>query len=111
MAKTIMAKTKEELKKCPFCKGEAKLRRPFTGAVKHGYSFHCTICYVSTRAYKTEAEAITAWNHRPLEDELLEALKNCRDTTLILCTLIDKSGQAKESTEIAKQAIARSNND
>ncbi len=54
----------EELKLCPFCDGEARLRRPYIGNAKHGYSFHCTACYVSTKVYETEAEAITAWETR-----------------------------------------------
>ena len=50
----------EELKRCPFCGGEASTEEEFT-------SFNvvrCLACGVVTDTYDTIAEAIAAWNCR-----------------------------------------------
>ena len=47
-----------ELKPCPFCG---------CNAIVEGYSnwwVRCECCLVETRTFKTEAEAIEAWNRR-----------------------------------------------
>jgi hypothetical protein len=43
----------------------------------------CDDCYISTRTFPTLEEAIAAWNTRPLEDELLEALKDFKWAAMI----------------------------
>ena len=49
-----------ELKPCPFCGGEAKLR-----AFYKDYCVYCTRCNASTMKYSpTETKAIEAWNRR-----------------------------------------------
>ena len=61
-----------ELKRCPFCGGEAKLTKfkPF-----NEYEFFVECMNVScavipkTWIYKTETEAIVAWNNRVDEEE------------------------------------------
>ena len=48
----------EELKKCPFCGGEAILEGTYM------FDVICTKCGVRTSWYKTKEEAIEAWNRR-----------------------------------------------
>ena len=49
-----------ELKPCPFCGGEAKLRSYYKD-----HHVYCTKCYASTMKYSpTETKAIEAWNRR-----------------------------------------------
>ena len=51
----------ENLKPCPFCKGEASLRLFYKGK----YRVHCNVCDAHTGdVCDTEAEAIVAWNTR-----------------------------------------------
>lgn len=52
----------EELKKCPFCGGEAKIYKLFDYISK--YRVECTYCDMYTSAYATKEEAIEAWNRR-----------------------------------------------
>ena len=49
----------EELKRCPFCGGEAKI-------AEYGcYSVYCTqFCCEQTIAYQDKETAIEAWNRR-----------------------------------------------
>jgi Lar family restriction alleviation protein len=54
----MQEKKMEELKKCPFCGGEAKIV---------GYSLFwivCKECFAETDAFDTKIEAIKAWNRR-----------------------------------------------
>lgn len=55
----------EELKKCPFCGGEAEVRgiKDFDGKVIMS-SVVCKKCEASTRSYGSENGAIEAWNSR-----------------------------------------------
>ncbi len=59
-----------ELKPCPFCGGEAIIFRTYVkdAEVIENSKFYpiirCLECLVQTQPYKTEAEAITAWNKR-----------------------------------------------
>ena len=51
-----------EIRPCPFCGGEAGTKESrFEGA---GYYAECKRCRAITRLFKTEAEAIKAWNTR-----------------------------------------------
>ena len=50
----------EELRKCPFCGGEAHII--FVGRI--GHLVQCKICGNMTPWKDTGAEAITAWNRR-----------------------------------------------
>ena len=56
-----------ELLPCPFCGGEAQVR----GSFMDGFRVECCgLCFASTQRYRTEAEAIEAWNTRtPIEYE------------------------------------------
>lgn len=60
-----------ELKRCPFCGGEAILLSNFWGAE---YFIECRVCTVETAPYDTEAEAADAWNRR-VGDETEDDLK------------------------------------
>lgn len=58
----------EELKKCPFCGGEAEL------SIKHGFKreviaafVYCTKCGVGTLSYALTKSAKEAWNRRSEE--------------------------------------------
>jgi Lar family restriction alleviation protein len=59
----------EQLKKCPFCGGEAKW-----GNVLHNY-IECKECGFETIWYETEAEAIKIWNTRKPKDRIVERLE------------------------------------
>jgi Lar family restriction alleviation protein len=50
---------------CPFCGGEAETYR----MIEPWWMVYCTRCYAETADYKTEAEAVAAWNRRADEDD------------------------------------------
>ena len=50
-----------ELRKCPFCGGEAELFEVFPGRF---YAVVCPHCVVETTYYETSEKAIEAWNRR-----------------------------------------------
>lgn len=55
----------ENLKRCPFCGGEAKCIE-FYGL----YHVICCNCYIAGKDCSTRESAVSAWNARPIEDEL-----------------------------------------
>lgn len=55
----------EELKPCPFCAGEAKLK-PLNA---HYWCVRCLSCYLSLPAHHMPEEAIAAWNRRHASEE------------------------------------------
>lgn len=58
----------EDLKKCPFCGGEAGLsvKRGFKGEVVVAFVY-CTECGANTRGYALESTAREAWSRRVKE--------------------------------------------
>ena len=52
-----------ELKKCPFCWGEAYIQ-DWSMMERSRYKVACNQCDVETPIYETEHEAIEAWNRR-----------------------------------------------
>lgn len=55
----------EELKKCPFCGGEAMLKINYGFDEKVISSFvYCEECGIATRSYALERTAIEVWNRR-----------------------------------------------
>lgn len=59
-----------DLKPCPFCGGEAETLKDFEGLLFDWYYYiQCKKCYSSSRLYKTEDEAIAAWNTRAEEGD------------------------------------------
>lgn len=55
---TPMSETKEELKACPFCGGEARI------LLSYRWYGLCDTCHTSSGYRASKAEAITAWNTR-----------------------------------------------
>jgi len=59
-----------ELKPCPFCGGEQAIKTRYIGYGSPGLGSHdeyrvvCKECRASSDEYKSEAEAIAAWNRR-----------------------------------------------
>ena len=56
----------EDLKRCPFCGGEAKITRPLA----EGAEVCCKTCRATTWMCYPEERAIKRWNTRPEEDRL-----------------------------------------
>ena len=75
-----------ELKRCPFCGGEAEMGRKrscFDHWEQGDFIPRCkdTKCLGRLyRTYKTEEEAITAWNTRKPMERILERLEECKET-------------------------------
>jgi Lar family restriction alleviation protein len=69
----------DELKPCPFCGGKAEMM-DYERLKDGNLEFHvdCTMCDCCTVVYDNEAEAIAAWNTRPIEDKLLEIISKLR---------------------------------
>lgn len=72
-----------ELKPCPFCGSEE--------ITNHGFCVECNHCTGRIGA-ATEAEAITAWQARPIEDELRAENKRLKDD---IQTMINKTADNK----------------
>lgn len=59
-----------KIEKCPFCGGEARIKSRYIGYGSVGlgahdwYSVECKECRASSDEYRSEAEAIEAWNRR-----------------------------------------------
>lgn len=64
-----------ELKKCPFCGGEAKLLK---GLCELDNYFMCLNCRIKTKLYNTKAAAIKAWNTRKPMDKIVERLEELK---------------------------------
>ena len=60
-----------ELKKCPFCGGEALMQhKRVNGDPRFTHSWVvCTVCYSQTTQFLSEKQAIEAWNRRADNDE------------------------------------------
>lgn len=69
----------DKLKRCPFCGGEASLIHGHASEQvwSHGnYSrVFCVRCQTRQLFHKDDQSAITAWNTRAIETELVEALR------------------------------------
>lgn len=62
-----------ELKKCPFCGGEAEVVKVHSGVAMFPYTVVCKSneCSASVGVFKeTREKAIEAWNNRPTEAEI-----------------------------------------
>ena len=60
--------SKETLKPCPFCGGEAVLCEIATGHPR--FYMRCEDCHSEAGICATEEEAEMIWNSRPIEDAL-----------------------------------------
>lgn len=66
-----------ELLPCPFCGGEAQVFESGAWFVDHFMKYvRCTSCGLQTCDYKTEAEAVEAWNTRTKPAYDLEAYQD-----------------------------------
>ena len=61
-----------ELKPCPFCRGEAKIKR-VTGSINYRY-VKCSSCGARTKEWFGVDVAVTNWNTRVYPEEVLRAL-------------------------------------
>lgn len=60
-------KKRADLELCPFCSGEAMVRRSVPKLVlchTEKYSVFCTVCHCETDLYETEEQAVGRWNTR-----------------------------------------------
>ena len=68
----------ENLKKCPFCGGEAVLRRRNPDYIMRDKCFiSCVECKNKTKYYDSEEEAIKAWNKRTGEANNMNYCPHC----------------------------------
>ena len=84
-----MSETK--LRPCPFCGCPAEFDPLSLGVGVYCTNEDCSV-YPETGYYKTQQEAIAAWNTRPLEDELVETLKFVQEH----CQLYGAASAARE---------------
>jgi len=63
----------EKLKLCPFC-GNSKMTADDWQKVNNEYWYECSNCLCESERFCTQQEAMNAWNHRPIEDELVEVV-------------------------------------
>jgi hypothetical protein len=84
----------QELKRCPFCGEAGQLTSGGDCWIAHcsqvAKEFEAEICchFVPESGYvSTIEEAIAAWNHRPDEDALVEALVATRQLNLQTCAV------------------------
>lgn len=60
----------EDLKPCPFCRGEAKINLIVNTFYQYArYFSSCTRCSAESKVFETEQEAIEAWNTRAYEED------------------------------------------
>lgn len=64
----------ENLKRCPFCGGEAKCIE-FYGL----YHVICCNCHIAGKDCPRRESAVSAWNNRPIEDAQAEEIKRLRE--------------------------------
>ena len=90
-----------KLKPCPFCGSECII----TKFNMDKYYWHeCGDCSIITDCHNTEQESTEAWNNRPLESELINALKHIVNATTLNVILENPIMDIKK---IAKQAISK----
>lgn len=61
-----------KLKRCPFCGGEAELKRGLTNLDNF---VQCVVCGCRTKLHNTKKSAIKAWNTRKPMERIIERLK------------------------------------
>ena len=66
----------DKLKACPFCGGRAMIAATLDDMYRPMCEKDGCCCL---EGYQTRAEAIAAWNDRPREQRLLQALKEARE--------------------------------
>ena len=89
-----------ELKRCPFCGGEAKIDKTIANTV----SVECTVCHASSRMIlctegDIEQKAIEAWNTRKPMQNIVERLEEYEDEAKQLGV----SGMLADMLEVVKE--------
>ena len=96
----------EILKRCPFCGGEAKCIE-FYGL----YHVICCNCHIAGKDCPTRESAVSAWNTRPIENELEAEIARLRDALDTIVGLFEINGGfwavAEKMHETAKQALKK----
>ena len=59
----------EPLKRCPFCGGEATMKRHFIGQNKARYKIGCDDCGFALSWCNRQSHAVKNWNRRAKEDK------------------------------------------
>ena len=54
----------EQLKRCPFCGGNAEVKD-----VDDGWNVECCLCGATSKTFVTHKKTIEAWNRRIYEDD------------------------------------------
>jgi hypothetical protein len=99
----------EELKKCPFCGGEAttyKNKAGFFGVMCKDTPFCCTMT-----GYNTREKAIEAWNTRKPVERVIERLEAFKETHAKMWDVYDdevsfgKMSAFHEAIEILKEEV------
>ena len=91
-----------EIKRCPFCGGEAKIDCYLYFDEFDDWFIRCTSCFCRTRTFKTKKSAILTWNNRKPMERIVERLEE--ENTLI-------KEQRKEAIEYDdEQMIFATNN-
>lgn len=98
----------EELKKCPFCGGDASLYTHTDLQKRVYYYVECNNCLISPSTYyeRDKEEVINVWNTRKpmerivekLENEILENLSDCGDDWFT-------AGYINKAIEIVKEEM------
>jgi hypothetical protein len=97
-----------ELKPCfvPWCKGVKNVE---VYNASNRYFVCCENCLTESNRYDTEAEAIAAWNHRPIEDELrarvIELDEKLTQQLLVNTMLLERNEKLEQWQERAVEAI------
>ena len=91
-----------ELRRCPFCGGEAEI----VELGKHVWSPRCMQCECKlNQVYRTQQQAIEAWNRREPMDKIVEQLEIEKERAL---ELFDGNSRYKgyaRAIEIVKKAV------
>lgn len=102
-----------ELRRCPFCGGEAEIRKEVDTSFMDGVAFVaykvvCSKCWASplpNNYYGDKQEAIDRWNRRKPIDEIVEQLEVEKERAL---ELFDGNSRYKgyaRAIEIVKKAV------
>lgn len=79
MQNSELKKKSEVLRNCPFCGGEAEIRKKYIkydGVVKMEFGIRCERCFARTMSFFEEKEAIKAWNNRKPITDIVERLES-----------------------------------
>ena len=100
----------EQIKPCPFCGGEAKCIE-FYGL----YHVICCNCHIAGKDCSTRESSVSAWNTRPIENELEAENARLHDALDTIVGLFEINGGfwavAEKMHETAKKALEKGKNE